>query len=162
MMQRREVILAMVGGLAAVPLSAASPLTPLDESGFQKLLASNKGKVTLYNFWATWCEPCRKEMPLLAKLHAKLKPKGFSFVTISADEPEDVGRAGEFLAKTGVTAPSYLKNARDDEKFINAVDPKWSGALPALFLYDKAGKKVQSFIGETEIAALEAVISRLL
>src|SRR5690606_18220328 len=106
LMQRREVLLAMAGGLATLPLSAAAAMTPLGESGFQKLLASNKRKGALCNFWPTRCEPCRKEMPLLVKLPAKLTPEGFSSVTISADEPYDVGRAGEFLAKAGVTAPA--------------------------------------------------------
>jgi hypothetical protein len=56
----------------------------------------------------------------------------------------------------------YLKQADDDDHFINAIDPKWSGALPALFLYDKSGHKVRSFIGETDMAALERAIQKLL
>src|SRR5690606_11387112 len=99
---------------------------------------------------------------LLVKLQARLQAKGFSFITISADEPEDSAQASQFLAKAGVTGPAYLKQAKDDEKFINAIDLKWSGALPALFLYDRTGKKVRSFIGETEISALDATISKLL
>ncbi len=160
-MHRRQVLLTLAGVTA---LQAAAPvkLTPLDEAGYQKLASANKGKVTLYNFWATWCEPCRKEMPLLVKLQSRLQAKGFSFISISADEPEDAAQASQFLAKAGVTGSAYLKQAKDDEKFINAIDQKWSGALPALFLYDRTGKKVRSFIGETEISALEAAISKLL
>lgn len=160
-MKRREVLLTLAG---AVATSAAVPekLTSIDEAGFQKLIAANKGKVVFFNFWATWCEPCRAEMPALAKLDAKLKPKGLVFITVSADEPEDASRAKEFLAKSGVSGQAYLKQAKNDEKFINAIDPKWSGALPASFLYDKAGKKIRSFIGEVEISALESAIMKLL
>jgi hypothetical protein len=68
----------------------------------------------------------------------------------------------EFLKKTGVTGPAYIKRAKDDDKFINSVDPKWSGALPALFVYDRQGHKVQSFIGETEMADLEALLAKIL
>lgn len=160
-MRRREVLWTLTGA-AVLQAAPSAKLTQIDEAGFQKLVAANQGKVTLYNFWATWCEPCRKEMPLLAKLHLKLKARGFSLVTISADEPEDVARAGEFLSKSGIAAPVYLKQAKNDENFINAIDQKWSGALPALFLYDKTGKKARSFIGETEIATLESAISKLL
>jgi len=53
-------------------------------------------------------------------------------------------------------------DAKDDDKFINSVDPKWSGALPALFLYDRQGKLVKSFIGETELAVIEAAIRKIL
>ena len=54
------------------------------------------------------------------------------------------------------------KNAKDDDKFINLVDPKWSGALPALFLYDRTGRKVKMFVGETPMKELEAAVSKLL
>ncbi len=146
-------------------MSAAAPatkLSPLDEAGYQKLVAAQKGKAVLINFWATWCEPCRAEMPALAKLHAKLKAKGFILITVSADEPEDEPQARAFLAKSGINGPAYLKQAKNDDKFINSIDPKWSGALPATFLYDKTGKKVQSFIGEAEIDTIEAAITKLL
>lgn len=156
---RRELI-ALVPSIAFG--APATPLPPLDEAGFQKLLAANKGKVVLFDFWATWCEPCRKEMPLLSKMSERLKAKGLVVITVSADEPEDNARAREFLNVAKFNGPSYLKQAKNDEKFINSVDPKWSGALPAMFLYDKAGRKAKSFIGETEIPVLEAAITKLL
>jgi thiol-disulfide isomerase/thioredoxin len=160
-LRRREAIFSLAG--AAVSMAApGSKLAPLDEAGFQKVLASSKGKVVLFNFWATWCDPCREEMPLLAKLDAKLRPRGLNLITVSADEPEDEGRAREFLAKVGMSAPAYLKQAKSDENFINAIDPKWSGALPATFLYDKTGKKARSFIGETEMSTIETAIAKLL
>lgn len=142
-------------------LSAAS-LPTLDETSYSRTVAAQKGKVVLVNFWATWCEPCRAEMPQLVKLAAKLRPKGFQLITVSADEPEQEGAAFQLLQKNGVAAPYYRKQARNDDQFINALDPKWSGALPALFLYDKSGRKVKSFFGETDLAALEAAIQKLL
>ena len=61
-----------------------------------------------------------------------------------------------------VQGPAYLKQADDDDRFINAIDPKWSGGLPALFLYDKTGHKVRSFIGDTEMATIEHAVHKLL
>jgi thiol-disulfide isomerase/thioredoxin len=149
-----------------LPLFATGPLpitlVPVDEPGFQKLVNSHKGKVAVYDFWATWCAPCRAELPELVKLEAKLRSQGVELITISADEPEQKAAAEKFIQKFGVTGPAYLKQAADDDHFINAIDPKWSGALPALFLYDKSGHKVRSFIGETDMAALEAAIHKLL
>jgi len=144
--------------LFAVVLCAQQKLSPVDESGYRALLKSSAGHVTLVDFWATWCAPCRQEMPLLAKLEGRLRDKSLRLVTISADEPEQAPAALEFLKKSGVSGPAYLRQAKDDDKFISSIDPKWSGALPALFLYDRQGKLVKSFTGETEISAIEAGI----
>jgi thiol-disulfide isomerase/thioredoxin len=135
---------------------------PIDEKGFAELVASHKGRVLLVDFWATWCSPCVEEMPLLAKLDAKYRAQGLRLVTISCDEPEDNRKAGQFLAEAKVSAPAYHKRVASDERFIETVDAKWSGALPALFLYDRTGRMVRSFIGETDMSALEAAVRKLL
>jgi hypothetical protein len=101
-------------------------------------------------------------MPQLVALAAKYKARGFEFVTVTADEPEQMKEAAAFLDTNKVSAPAYAKKAKDDEKFIDAVDPKWSGALPASFLYDRSGKKVKAFFGEIRIAELEAALRKLL
>ena len=126
------------------------------------MIAAHKGKVILYDFWATWCEPCRAELPKLIRLQAKLKERGFELITISADEPEQAAAAEKLLKKSGAPLPGFRKQAMNDDRFINAIDPKWSGALPALFLYDRNGRKVTSFIGETDIGAIESAIRKLL
>jgi thiol-disulfide isomerase/thioredoxin len=146
----------------AISIDAQQKLHPLDEAVYQKLISSQKGSVLLVDFWATWCSPCREEMPDLVRLEAKYRSRGFRLVTVSCDEPEQETDARQFLREHGVSETGYLKQVDDDEKFINAVDPKWSGALPALFLYDRSGRMVQSFVGETEIAELEKAIQKLL
>jgi thiol-disulfide isomerase/thioredoxin len=152
----------VLASLLAAALTLAAPLTPMDEAAYQKIVAAHKGKVLLVNFWATWCEPCRAEMPALAKMEARLKAKGFAFVTVSADEPEDEKMARDFLAKAGIMSAAYLKRVKNDDKFIAGLEPKWSGALPAMFLYDKTGKRVKFVQGETDLKKLEAEISKLL
>lgn len=148
--------------LLLLPIVSFCALAPVDEAGFQKLVESHKGKVVLYEFWATWCAPCRAEMPQLQRLEAKLRSQGFELVTISADEPEQDAAAEKILKQLMVRGPLYRKQAKDDDNFINSIDRKWSGALPALFLYDKSGRKVRSFIGETEMTTVEAAIRKLL
>lgn len=151
--------------LVGVGLFAGAPparLVPVDEAQYPALVAAQKGKVVLVNFWATWCSPCRAEMPLLAKLETRYRAKGLTLVTISADEPEDGARALQFLGTTGVSGPAYLRQTRDENRFIDAIDAKWSGALPALFLYDRTGKRVRSFVGESDIKDIEAAIRQAL
>lgn len=148
--------------LAAGLFAADTPLVKLNETGYPQLIAEQKGKVVLVDFWATWCTPCRKEMPLVAKLEAKLKGKGFKVVTISSDELENEPAARAFLKDTGITGTTYIKAAKDDDAFIRQIDPKWGGELPALVLYDKTGKKVKMWKGETAIAEIEAAVTKLL
>ena len=154
---RLLISLLLAGGLAL-----PAGLTSLNEPGYPKMIAGQKGKVVLVNFWATYCVPCRAEMPALVKLQEKYASKGFVLITISADEPEHEARAQLFLDTTKVPGPRYLRKAKDDDAFINAIDPKWSGALPASFLYDRAGKKVKALIGEADLKALESQIQKLL
>ena len=153
---------ALLLGAAALALPAPAPLRPLDEKTFAQLTASHKGSVLLVDFWATWCAPCREEMPQLVQLERTYRGRGLRLVTISCDEPEDQSKAAEFLTQHGAPAPAYLKRVAEDEAFIDSVDRKWSGALPALFLYDRSGRMVRSFIGETDASALEQAIRKLL
>jgi thiol-disulfide isomerase/thioredoxin len=158
----RRGILACVLAAAAGLVAAQQPLAPMDESAYRRLIAAGKGRVILVDFWATWCDPCRAEMPHLAGLAARYRARGFDLVTVSCDEPEQEAGAAGFLEKNGAPLPRYIKRATSDEKFINSVDPHWSGALPALFLYDRQGRLVKSFIGATEMTALEAALRRVL
>lgn len=150
--------------LAAMTAPAQQLLfKPVDEAAYPRLVSGYKGKVLLVDFWATWCVPCRAELPQIVKLQAKLKAKGLEVITVSADEPETAQAAAKFLKDTGAAGlPAYIKRPKDDDKFIGSVDPKWQGALPALILYDKTGKRAQSFFGETPIATIEAAIQKLL
>jgi thiol-disulfide isomerase/thioredoxin len=150
---------AVAGG--AVPPSAGA-LAPLDQAGYQRLVAANKGHVALVDFWATWCDPCRAEMPQLVRLAARYQARGLRLLTVSCDEPEQEASAAAFLKQNQAPPPRYVKHAANDEKFIDSIDSKWSGALPALFLYDRQGRLVKSFIGETSMATVEAEIKRTL
>ncbi len=156
-MIRGLLFLSLAGALLAQP-----KLTPVDQPGYSKLVAAHKGKVVLVEFWATWCKPCRAEMPELVKLEQKLRARGFELVTISTDEADAVPAALKVLGENHVPGTTYLRKAADDDKFCDAIDPKWGGALPALFLYDRSGRKTRSFIGETPSQTIEAAINKLL
>ena len=157
-MMRLPLGLLAVAGLAP----AFVGLGPLNETTYAKMVASHKGKILLVDFWATWCVPCRAEMPQLVKLSEKLRARGFDLVTVSADAPEDEAAAFKVLTQNAVAAPFYLKKAADDDKFYDSVDAKWSGEMPAMFIYDRSGKRVRSFLGETPVKDIEAAIQKLL
>jgi len=148
--------------LSASGCSQPARLEPADASRLAAVVKSAKGQVVLMNLWATWCAPCREEMPGLVKLEARFRPRGFKLITVSADEPEQEAEALQFLRQQRVPAPAFIKRAGNDESFITGVDAKWSGALPASFLFDRSGRKVRSFVGEVEMNTLQAAIQELL
>lgn len=75
----------------------------LDGTRRQKTLADYEGKVMLINVWATWCEPCRVEMPSIEKLHREFAPQGLAVVAISVDDPGAQDRIRDFAKELGLT-----------------------------------------------------------
>lgn len=146
----------------AAGLVLAADLKPIDESGYSRFVASAKGKVLVVNFWATWCAPCRKEMPELVALAAKYRARGLEFATVAIDEESDRRTVAEFLDKIKAPPPTFIKNFQNDEKFISLVDSRWSGGLPFTVVYDRAGRKAHVVPGEVNLQQLEAVLRKLL
>jgi thiol-disulfide isomerase/thioredoxin len=145
----------------ASPGTRAPAPSPVD---VDELLAAVKGSASdavLVNVWATWCIPCREEFPDLIQLHRRYAEQGFELVLVSADF--DVGEAElvEFLSKQGVDFPSYLKVGNDMD-FIDGINPDWSGALPASFLFDSEGNLKKFWEGKTTYKDLEEPVRGLL
>ena len=117
----------------------------------------------LVNFWATWCDPCREEFPDLVKIDKDYRPKGLDFIAISLDDLADIKtEVPKFLRQMNATMPAYLLNVPDPEKAINAIDPRWSGALPATFLYDAQGQVVFKHFGRVQPDELRSAIEKLI
>ena len=122
-----------------------------------------KGKVVLYNIWATWCKPCVNEFPDLVKLYNNYKSKGFELVFISVDESETIKeRVIPFLEKNKVDFKTYYNDFKNLDDFINYYDKKWEGAIPSTFIYDKNGILVNKFIGNRDYEFFEGEIQKYL
>ena len=133
---------------------SADPQTILDE------IRRPGARAVLVNVWASWCDPCRAEMPRLLKFFRRHSAEGVRLVLVSADDEADRDKAIRFLASQGVDFPTWMKRG-DDMTFIDALDPQWSGALPASFLFDGRGRLVQRWYGEVTDDALKAAWDRL-
>ena len=130
--------------------------TPLADIAFQDAqgkplkLSDWKGRVVLVNLWATWCAPCRKEMPDLAKLQNTLGSKDFEVVAISIDR-KGVEASSAFLKETGAEALKLY--VEPTTKILN--DIKALG-LPATLLIDRQGNEIGRLLGPADWSSPEA------
>jgi thiol-disulfide isomerase/thioredoxin len=118
--------------------AAHAQIVPVTAAQVGEVVKAARGNVVLLNVWATWCHPCREEFPYLVRLQRELGAQGFELVLVSADFENQLPQVVEFLAGQGVDFRSYRKVGSDAE-FIDGLDPRWSGALPATFVYDRSG-----------------------
>lgn len=123
--------------------------------------AQHGGQVTLVNMWATWCAPCRHEMPALLNVARAHRADGLRLMLVSTDFDDQIVSVRKFLSTQSVNETTYIKMG-DDNSFINAIHPKWSGALPATFVYDRSGRLTDFWEGAADENRFEhAVIAAL-
>jgi thiol-disulfide isomerase/thioredoxin len=151
---------------ATLSKKAAQPrdIEVIEASRFDALVAERRGKPLMVTFWATWCEPCRDEFPMVAELARQYSEKGLAVFGVSLDEDAEAGLARKFLALHPASFPNYRKKPGKEQEFINLVSPRWSGALPATFFYAKDGSLLGHLEGEhpreTFVKVIESLLSR--
>lgn len=162
-MRRWALLTLVAAALAAATAAPAPKIEPIDREGYALLLGSLKGQVVVVNMWATWCEPCREEFPDLVKLHRELSGRGVRVVAVSLDQASALEKeVAPFLQAQGTPFATYIKSPGGDDEFINAVDPSWSGALPATFVYDRTGRLARGIHGRTSLEELRGTALPLL
>jgi len=151
-------------GIALAAAQTRAPKDPelIDLQGYQKILQHYKGKPLLVTFWATWCEPCRDEYPMLNELAKEYAPKGLQVVGVDFDQDGDLILMRRFLARYKPIFPNYRKKKGEEEAFSEAVMPGYNGALPASFFYARDGKQVGHVVGAGDHDTYEAAIRSLL
>ena len=125
---------------------------------FEEMVAAPSGQLRIYNFWATWCAPCIKEMPHFEKVDAADKDTSLFF--ISLDDGRKTERVTNFIEKRNIKSPVYLLDDVDYNKWIDKVHPDWSGAIPATLFVDAQGNK-HFHEGEMSEDELKAIINKL-
>ena len=153
----RSLALILFAGMSIGAAPTAPAPTPATAAQVLDAVKAAKQKVVVVNVWATWCVPCREEMPDLLKLRREYKDHGLTLLLVSGDFGSEREQATAFLSEQGVDFPTYIKTG-DDMAFINAFDPKLSGALPATFIYDGQGKLRHALLGKSTYAQFEAKV----
>ena len=132
----------------------APPFSRLDLHHMPVNLATYRGKVVLLNFWATWCAPCRLEMPRFVAWQDRYGGNGFQALGVSIDDDDSLVRP--FVEKIKLNYPVVMGDARLGEMYGGVL------GVPVTFLIDRHGVIRARFEGEADLSAMESEIRHLL
>jgi thiol-disulfide isomerase/thioredoxin len=152
----------LTGSLLAARASALDAGAPLPEIGLTDLsgkridAATLKGKVVIVDFWASWCAPCKQEMPILEKLYQKYGSKGLVVVGVSVDQED--ANVGAFVKQLKVSFPIVHDKAHG---VANRFKPP---RMPSSYIIDRQGivRKVHGGFRAADASAIEGEVSSLL
>jgi cytochrome c biogenesis protein CcmG/thiol:disulfide interchange protein DsbE len=129
-----------------------------DANGKDFNLASQKGKVILLDFWATWCPPCKVEIPWFVEFQQKFGPKGFIVIGVSVDDP--ASKLKPFGDQYKVNYPLLVGDGRNDIKGPRGYNAAWG--LPKTFVIGRDGKICKTHVGLSVKEHFEQQIKSLL
>ena len=165
------VLVALVAGIAGYYFNRAGMNSPAADATVQKLMLAPlldlngktqtlshwRGKIIVVNFWATWCFPCREEIPALIKTRSKYVTSGVEIVGIALD---DVSKVREFATEMNIGYPLLIAAA----EILDLSKPlgNRAGVLPFTVILDRGGKMAYSHTGALTEAGLKLVLAPLL
>jgi thiol-disulfide isomerase/thioredoxin len=143
--------------------AAAGPVKLLRPQQYRpRIVEAKRGRVLVVNFWATWCLPCREEMPRLVAATSGFSAKDVAVVLVATDTPKTASAVPKFLKETKVPFVCWQVKAADPQTFIDAADRSWDGTLPYTIVYDRKGAVAARLAGpQTEAAFAFAVRTAL-
>jgi thiol-disulfide isomerase/thioredoxin len=122
----------------------------------QKILNTTSDEIQVINFWATWCAPCIKELPLLEKLNAQNNLNA-KITLINLDYADKIDKVNAFMTRKNIQSEVLLLDEIDYNSWIDKVDKTWSGAIPATLIFNpKTGQRkfVEKALKEGELEDL--------
>jgi thiol-disulfide isomerase/thioredoxin len=133
-------------------------LEPADAAAVAAIAKGDPKKLRLVNVWATWCGPCVVEFPDLVSLHRIYRGRDFEAVTVNADDPDQGGKVLEFLKKQQASMRNVHFTKADSYALVEALDPKWPGALPHTILVAPGGQVIYRSEGAFDVPKLRKAI----
>jgi thiol-disulfide isomerase/thioredoxin len=143
--------------------AAAGDPEVIDLGGYKALLERYHGRPMLVTFWATWCEPCRDEYPMIVELAKQYAPQGLAVIGVSLDTDDDLSLVRQFLAEHHPGFPNYRQRIGiDADAFYQGVNPDWRGTMPQTVFYARDGHLARYFVGQRNRQAFEDAIRLIL
>jgi len=127
----------------------------------ETLIHAKNDHIQVINFWATWCAPCVKEMPLFEKLNLERKDVKVVLVSMDMDLDPDAQKIEKFIARKGIHSSVIILNERNPNLWINKIDKNWSGALPATLVINGMNGKRMFVERELHEGELEKLIEEV-
>lgn len=168
-------VVALLLALGSTPSQATGEPATLalhDLEGRPRSLAEHAGNIVVVNFWATWCRPCREELPLLEQVSAEFRDRGVVFVAASTDAPSTVGRIPDAIDESGVTFAVWTGATTVDMQRLGL-----GTGVPATAIVDRDGnvafrivglvneeelrERLDWLLGDSDAAAPEAALDHL-
>jgi thiol-disulfide isomerase/thioredoxin len=151
-------LLFLVGGKWVAAQSAQETVPVMNFNEFQRRLPQNPDQLVVVNFWATWCKPCVKEMPYFNTLSQQYaEDSKLKVILVSLDmETQLQSRVIPFIEDRKLHPEVWVLDDPDANRWIDLVDPSWSGAIPATLFYKGESKKFfqQSFHSVNELETI--------
>lgn len=119
---------------------------------------TNSNSAIVFNLWASWCEPCKLELPELVEIRKNYK--NLELILLTGDVDSDLKEASDILKKVGVDFPTYKLTESPDQFMKNFID-NWSSVVPTTIVFDKTGRKIATWVGRVKKKDLEEKLKKL-
>lgn len=143
--------------LAGTLIGRAQKAEIIKLPALQEIITADAEEIKVINFWATWCAPCIKELPLFQKLHESRTDVKVTLVSMDLDLDPNPEKVYKFIARKNITAKVVILDEQNPNAWIDKIEKEWSGALPATIVINtKTGKKkfVERELQEGELEKL--------
>jgi len=155
----RKVFVVFLLLIAFAAKAQKAEVVKLDQ--LQNFIQSKTDHIKVINFWATWCAPCIKELPLFEKLGQERSDVQVTLVSMDLDLDPNPEKVHKFVARKKLQSKVLILDAKDPNSYIDQIDKNWSGALPATIIINgKTGQR--KFVGkELHEGELEKLIAEV-
>ena len=160
-LQKPQIIAFLVVGIAWTFLASGQVTDIVTLEQLQAKLQGERDRIQVVNFWATWCAPCLKELPLFEKLHDERKDVHVRLISLDLDLDPNADKVRNFAQRKKLKAEVIMLDEKDPNTWINKVDKGWSGAIPATLVINNQNGKRKFFEGQLHPGDLEKLISSI-
>ena len=147
--------------LFLITLSAAGQARVVKLADLQKVMTDPASEIKVINFWATWCGPCLKELPLFEKLNADRKDVAVTLVSMDLDLDPNPAKVHKFVARKKLASSVLILDETDPNTYLEKIDKDWSGALPATIVINTRTGKRKLVEKELHAGDLEKLIDEV-